>query len=114
MLPELTTRYDEEWTKAFWLEMWREVTARCEGVSLDDPKWLRIRDHYLPLFEQAYEERDAVLWAETVRNFNVGCPLPKDYQAKWKIALVPPESSPQPNMGEKQAIEVNTDPVLPF
>ena len=73
------SRYDEEWALAFWIEQWREIVARCQGLSTDDPKWFRVRDYYLPAFDAAYQDRNAGLWEELLRNFNVGCPLPPAY-----------------------------------
>ena len=88
------SRYDEEWALAFWIEQWWEIVARCQGLSTDDPKWFRVRDHYLPAFDAAYQDRNAVLWEELLRNFNVGCPLPPAYVPShpvWMIERLGPD-----------------------
>jgi hypothetical protein len=70
------------------VDQWREVYARCHGLEANDPKTLRVKDHYFPLLDAAYQDRDPQAWFKIMRNLNVGCPLPKDY-SQWRVPVAP-------------------------
>lgn len=92
MNPDVTprNRYDEEWCHAFWSAAWQEVALRLTGINDNDPRMERVKTHYFPLFDQAYSKRDPQLWAEAMRNFNVGCPLPATFK-EWRVQEPPPK-----------------------
>ena len=102
-------RYNQEWAHGFWMNAWREIVARVEGVPVDGAKGERIRTHYFPLLDEAYTNRDPQAWAKIVRNLNVGCPISAHYH-QWRVFTpIPGNVQSRPNLEEKEAL-----PRLPF
>jgi hypothetical protein len=87
-------RYEEEWVGAFWAAQWQSVALRLSGTSDTDPRMERVRNHYFPLFDAAYSERNPQKWAEIMRNFQVGFPLPPNFK-EFKVQE-PPKKKVEP------------------
>ncbi len=68
---------DQEWMwgPQEWLAVWQEIADSCEGVTVNDPRYRRVVEWYVPHFDQCYANDDVLGFKKLLRNFHVGCPV---------------------------------------